>query len=190
MPLIPDAKTRKRLWRYVRPYWKLELLLILVMVVLTALVWVLPQAIRYLIDDLIPGLGQKNTQGQVDFDPAIWFGLALAGIYAASFVFSLARDYLAGKLGASIIADMRSDLFGHLAQVPLRFFQTSHVGEIMSRLMADVQRVQNLLTVTFSMFLTNVLLLGSIMATLFYFNWTWGAMALIPVPVIVWLSHR
>lgn len=187
--MIPDSKTRKRLFSYLRPYWKLEALLFVIMIVLTALSLMLPQAIRYLIDDLIPSLA-ADMSGEVDMTPVIWFGLVLAGIYLADFGVSLGRDYLAGKVGASIIADLRAALFEHLAHVPLRFYQHNSVGEIMSRLLSDVQRVQSLLTTTFLMLLTNVLMLLGILITLFVFNWIWALLALLPVPIIVWLSHR
>ncbi|HPM36913.1 MAG TPA: ABC transporter ATP-binding protein [candidate division Zixibacteria bacterium] len=187
--MIPDPRTRRRLWSWLRPYWRLEALMFVIMLVMTALALMLPQAIRYMIDDLIPSL-RADTDGSVDMAPAVWFGLALIGLYLSSFVFSIGRDYLAGKVGASIIADLRAALFDHLAQVPLRFYQTNNVGEIMSRLLADVQRVQSLLTTTLLMFLTNILMLLGILVTLFVFNWIWAALALIPVPIIVWLSHR
>ncbi len=189
--MIPDSHTRKRLWQYLKPYWKLELITFVVMIGLTALVLALPYAVRYMIDTLIPRLTQEaQTSGSVEMSPVIMFGLLLAGIYLANVLFSLVRDYLAGRIGASIMADMRSQLFGHLANVPMRFYQHNQVGEIMSRLMSDAVRMQSLLTTTLLTFLTNVLILIAVTVALLRENWMLTIIAIIPVPLSVLFSQK
>jgi len=187
--MIPDSSKIKRLWGYLRPYWFLELITFVVMCGVAALVLALPMAVRYLIDYLIPSLIETADQG-VDIMPVIYFGLFLAGIYLAQVLFSWVRDYLAARISANIIADMRSQLFGHLESLSLRFFQGHQIGEIMSRLMADITRVQNLLTSTLLMFLTNVLLLVAILVYLLYTNWILTLIAIIPVPLTIYLTNK
>lgn len=189
--MIPDATIRRRLWQYLRPYWKLELAMFFTMAVLTALMLAMPFAVAYMIDDLIPNLvAETQRTGQVDMTPILLFAAFLAGIYLANTLFGLGRDYIAGKVGASIIADMRSQMFEHLCRVPLRFYQKNQVGEIMSRLMSDVQRVQGLLAVTLVMFLTNVLMLAAVLAVLLSTNWQLTLVALVPVPLSIFISNR
>ncbi|UCD95059.1 MAG: ABC transporter ATP-binding protein, partial [Candidatus Zixiibacteriota bacterium] len=156
--MILDSRKAKRLWGYLKPYWLLQLVTFVVMAALAAVVLALPIAVKYLIDDLIPSLIQKGTEGP-DVTPVIYFGLFLIGIYLGQVIFSYCRDYLAGYIGANIIANMRSELFAHLESLSLKFHQTHQVGEVMSRMLSDVNRIQNLLTVTVLMLLTNVLLL-------------------------------
>jgi len=189
--MIPDAKTRRRLWYYLRPYWKLELLLFATMIALTVVTIAMPLALKYLIDDLIPGLAeQRELGGNPNATPVVYYGAFLAGIYLANLGLSVVRDYLAGRVGASIIADMRSELFDHLTNVPLRFFQRNQVGEIMSRLLSDVQRVQQLLSSTLLMFVMNVLLVAGVLTVLLVWNWKWTLIVLIPVPITIVLSNR
>ena len=178
----------KRLWTFLRPYWKLELLTFIIMVLLTALMLALPLAIRYLIDDLIPGLA--SAPKPVDLAPVYIFAAVLAGIYVLQIGFSWVRDYVAGYIGASIIADVRSALFAHIQKLSFRFFQTHQVGEMMSRLLSDVSRIQDLLSSTLLMLLTNVMLLIAIMAYLLSVNWQMTLIAIVPVPLTILLTNK
>jgi ABC-type multidrug transport system fused ATPase/permease subunit len=187
--MILDSRKAKRLWIYLKPYWHLELLTFFVMGALAAVVLALPLAVKYLIDDLIPSLIQNQADG-VSVMPVIYFGLFLIGIYLGQVIFSYFRDYLAGYIGANIIADMRSELFAHLESLSLKFHQTHQVGEIMSRMLSDVNRIQNLLTVTVLMLLTNILLLVAIMAYLLATNWLLTLVAIIPVPLTILLAGK
>ncbi|MDX9856296.1 MAG: ABC transporter ATP-binding protein [candidate division Zixibacteria bacterium] len=174
----------QRLWCYLRPYWGLELLTLFVMTIIAALALVLPGAVRYLIDDLIPTL-LAGDSASPDITPIVMFGLFLVGVYLANVLFSWVRDYLAGYIGAHIIADMRTALFAHLQSLSLQFHQNNQVGEIMSRILSDVSRVQSLLTSTLLMFFTNILLLVAILIYLLNVNWYLTVIAIIPVPLTV-----
>jgi len=173
----------KRLWGYLRPYIWFELLMFLTMVIVAGLAIALPIAIQYMIDTLIPGITAAGRP--VNLQPIIWFGLFLAGIYLADVIVSYGRDYLAGYVGAHIIQDMRSQLFDHIQRLPLRFFQQGQTGEMMSRVLSDVGRIQDLLTVTALMLLTNMLMLVGILAYLLHTNWLLTVVAIIPVPLTV-----
>ncbi|MBD3404375.1 hypothetical protein GF420_15905, partial [candidate division GN15 bacterium] len=183
---VSTTKAR-RLWVYLRPYWGRELVTLVIMMTLAGLALVLPGAVRYLIDDLIPSLVQSSDAG-VDLTPIIQFGLFLVAVYAAHVLLSWARDYLAGVIGASIIADMRTDLYTHIQSLSLDFHQRNQVGEIMSRFLSDVNRVQHLLTSTLLMFFTNIMLLIAILVYLLSVNWYLTLVAILPVPLTILIT--
>jgi subfamily B ATP-binding cassette protein MsbA len=185
----PDIKIVKRLWHYLKPYWRMELIALFVMMALSCLALALPHAIRYMIDDLIPSLmEQGDTDGFLM--PVVLFGLFLVGIYLLNVLFSWYRDYLAARIGANIIADIRLELFDHLERVSLRFFQKKQVGEIMSRLLSDVQRIQDLLTSNVLSLLNSIFLLLAIFVYLLNISWILTIIALVPVPLTIILSNR
>lgn len=178
----------RRLWTYLRPYWGLELCTFATMLVLTALTIALPISIQYMIDTLIPRLVAAGAP--VRLRPVIFFGAFLVGVYLADFMVCWLRDYLAGRVSAGIVGDMRSQLYAHMQRLSLRFFQENQVGEIMSRLLSDVGRVQDLLTTTLLLTLTNSLMLLAIVAYLLHTNWLLTLVALIPVPLTVVAADR
>lgn len=184
-----DIKKYKRLWPYLKPYWRPQVLLLLVMMVLTVLTLALPGAIQYMIDKLIPNL-ISAADHTVDYAKVLWFGAFLLGIYLFEMLFAWARDYLAAYIGISIIRDMRVQLFSHLQRLSLRFFGKHQTGEMMSRILSDVGRLQDLLTNTLLMLFTNILLLLGILGYLLYTNWLLTLIAVIPVPLTAYASNR
>ncbi len=178
-----------RLIRYLKPYWGQQVVTMVAMMVLASLALAIPLAVRYMIDDLIPKLTETVGQG-VDLTPIVLFGAALLGIYLANVVFSLIRDFFATRIGASIVRDLRSEVFFHLEHVSLEFHQTHQTGEVMSRVLSDVNRVQGLLTSTLLAFLTHVMLVVAILVYLLQVNWVLTLVAVIPVPLSVYLSNR
>jgi len=159
------------------------------MAVIAVLTLTLPIAVQYMIDTLIPWL-IKTADNHLKLIRITLFGGALLSVYLFNVIFSWIRDYLAAKIGANIIADMRSQLFYHLERVSLRFHQTHQVGEMMSRQLSDVNRIQDLLTSTLLMFLTNILMLVVILIYLLQVNWVLTLIALIPVPLTILLSNK
>ncbi len=186
--IIGSAK-RKRLWGYLRPYWGKEFLTLLTMGVIALLSLALPVAIAYMIDTLIPGLVAKNG-GAVDLQPVILFVFLLFGLYLGVVIFGWMRDWLVAQVGANIVRDIRSQLFAHLQRLSLKFHQDHQVGEVMSRLLSDVSRIQDLLTSTLLMFLTNILMLVAVVTYLLMTNWMLTVVALIPVPLTIIMANR
>ncbi len=187
--MTPGIGKRRRLWQYLRPYWRLQALTFLVMVILTALSLALPGAIQYMIDSLIPGLIAESS-GSIDLTPVLLFGAFLFGIYLFEVIFSYWRDYLASYTGAEIIKDIRLQFFSHLQRLSLSFHSEHQTGEIMSRILSDVGRLQDMLTVTLLMLFTNILMLTGILAYLLYTNWVLTLIAVIPVPLTVFATDR
>ncbi|MBK7092749.1 MAG: ABC transporter ATP-binding protein [bacterium] len=179
----------RRLWAYLKPYLRMEFVAFLAMAIIAVLQLALPASIQYMIDSLIPALAADSA------DPTSWhksafFAGALISVYVIILLLSWLRDYLAAKIGGSIIADIRSQLFEHLELVSLRFYQKHQVGEVMSRMMSDVSRIQDLFTNSLLSLLTNVLFLIGILIYLFSLNWYLTLIALIPLPVTIYLTHR
>jgi subfamily B ATP-binding cassette protein MsbA len=184
-----DLRKIKRLLTFLKPYWPLELAALGVMIVIAALALALPIAVRYMIDVLIPKMAQSSAKS-VNLTPVLIFGSALLGVYLFHVIFTLSRDYLAAKIGANIVRDIRARLFFHLNRVSLRFFQKNQIGEIMSRLLSDVNHLQSLLTTTILTICTDIFLLAAIFIYLASINWLLTLVAVVPVPLTIYLSNR
>jgi ATP-binding cassette subfamily B protein len=114
---------------------------------------VLPVAIRRMIDF-----------GFATDDPALinnYFAvlIAVVGCLAA---FSALRYYLVTSLGERIVADLRSDVFGHLTHLSPAFFDKAKAGEMVSRLTADTTQVKSAVGASASIAMRNlVMFLGA-----------------------------
>jgi ABC-type multidrug transport system fused ATPase/permease subunit len=96
--------------------------------------------------------------------------------------------------GQSIIFRMRTDMFDHLQQLSMSFFDTHQVGKLMSRVQNDVQQLQEILTQGIFQILTSVLTLLGIAIIMIFINWKLALITLTVTPVlaitiIIWQKY-
>jgi ATP-binding cassette subfamily B protein len=86
----------------------------------------------------------------------------MIGVVAVLALASALRFYLVTTLGERIVADLRSEVFGHLTSLSAAFFDTAKTGEMVSRLTADTTQIKAAVGSSVSVALRNlVLFLGA-----------------------------
>jgi ATP-binding cassette, subfamily B, bacterial len=135
-----------------------------------------PVAVRRMID---VGFAAHDG-GFIDayFVTLIGIGLVLA-------VASAGRFYAVNWLGERVVADLRADVFRHLASLGPAFYETTHSGEVMSRLTADTTQIKAAAGTALSQALRNLIMLVGALAMMFVTSPTLAALALGAIPVIV-----
>src|SRR6185369_1299782 len=134
---VYDSRLARRLLVYVRPYGGL---------VLAALVLLLGEGLLQLV-------GPMLTQRVVDVAlPTRDLGLvrtaALLGALSvlASFAFQYGETMLTSLLGQRVMRDLRHQLFAHLQQLPITFYDRNPVGRLITRVTTDVEALNELFT--------------------------------------------
>nr|WP_321410845.1 ABC transporter transmembrane domain-containing protein [uncultured Carboxylicivirga sp.] len=102
-------------------------------------------------------------------------------------LFSYFRTYLFVKVTEKALADLRQFTFNHLIKLPLAFFERRRVGELNSRLSADISLLQESLTTTFAEFLRQLItIIGGIGAMVYILpKLTVFMLAVIPAVVLL-----
>ncbi|WP_100406412.1 ABC transporter ATP-binding protein [Bacillus solitudinis] len=131
----------KRYMAFVRPYRKLILITIGIGVLKFGIPLALPLVMKYVIDDII--LAEALTADEKT-STLFW----LMSIIFVIFVvirppIEYYRQYFAQWIGSKILYDMRDHLFGHIQKLSLRFYSNRKVGEIISRVIHDVEQTKN-----------------------------------------------
>jgi ATP-binding cassette subfamily B multidrug efflux pump len=130
-----DAGLVRRLLRYLRPYRGRVALAILLLVGAAALEMVGPWLVKIAIDRAIP---QRDHQ-------LLWLLVAaFGGALALGFVLDYAQRLLTTWLGQRVMYDLRVEVFGHLQALSLRFFDRNPVGRLMTRVVNDVEVLNEL----------------------------------------------
>lgn len=106
----------------------------------------------------------------------IGFVLALA---------SGARFYFVNWLGERVVADLRSDVFAHLARLGPSFFEKTQSGEVMSRLTADTTQIKAAAGTALSQAMRNTIMLIGALVMMFVTSPHLSALVLLAIPVIV-----
>lgn len=126
----------RRLAPRVRPYRGQLLVTLVMLVVSTAVGLVFPLVVRQLLDAaFLAANGARLNRVAV----------GLLVLFAFQAVINFGQSYLMAGVSERVIADLRKDLFGHLALQPPGFFSMRRVGELSSRLAADPAMIQQVL---------------------------------------------
>ena len=104
-----------------------------------------PQIIEIILDDGTV-VEEINTEREVNIPKvAAYCGLMLA-FYALSAAMSYVLAILMVRLGQKVVYSMRRDLFNHLTELPVGYFDTHATGEIISRISYDIDTVNTSLS--------------------------------------------
>ena len=140
-----------KIFDFVRPYrWSLILGLILLFV----------SSMVFMLFPFLIGKMMDIASGKSFFDFTLndifWL---MVGVLLAQGVVSYFRVLLFARLSEKGIADLRIALYEKLVSLPITFYEQNRVGELMSRLTADVERLYNAFSITIAEFLRQILLL-------------------------------
>jgi subfamily B ATP-binding cassette protein MsbA len=83
--------------------------------------------------------------------------VAILIVFVLKNIFDFTRTYLVVRLEQSVVRDLRNQVYAHLLELDLRFFNLTRAGDIIRRLTADVDQVRSLLTNNFFSFITSLL---------------------------------
>lgn len=139
-------------------------------------------AFPMLIGELVNGAKDSTTPESINTR-----ALLLMAILLAQAVFSFFRIYLFAQTTENTLVRLRQHLYSHLITMPMAFFTKNRVGEINSRISADITQIQDTFTTTLAEFLRQFILIigGLIFITVISPQLTLFMLALIPAIVIV-----
>ena len=109
---------------------------------------VLPGASKYLVDDVIP----SN-----DLNMLKWLILAVVGSIIIQSVTSYSLTQILSVEAQNLISKLRAQVQRHIIKLPIRFFDNAKTGELVSRIMSDVEGVRNLVGTGFAQMIGGIL---------------------------------
>lgn len=173
-----------RLFRYMRPYAKQMLPLVLVMMVLgTATRLAVPALIIVAIDEAIaPKSGEPSMQKLY-----MYAGIMLA-LYIIQWGANTLRIKYTNIIGQRVIYDLRQDLFRHIQKLSFRFFDKRPAGSVLVRVTNDVNSLQDLFTNGVVNLLMDCVQLVGIVVILLVWNFKLGLAIMITVPLMFLVS--
>ncbi|MDH4980808.1 ABC transporter transmembrane domain-containing protein [Hyphomicrobium sp. D-2] len=172
----PRLRPLAALWPYVARH-RGKLTLAAISLVVSALAMLaIPLAVRRVID-----MGFGSHDGVlIDryFAVLILIGFVLA-------VASAARFYYVNWLGERVVADLRSDVFRHVAELGPAFFERNHSGELMSRLTADTTQIKAMASTSLSQALRSLIMMVGALVMMFVTSVHLSLLVLLAIPLTV-----
>jgi len=111
--------------------------------------------------------------------------LLLLGVYLMGVGARMLQGYLMGWVGQQILARLRVEIFQKLQRLSLSYFDKHDAGDLMSRLVNDVDVINNLLTMGLVQALAGVMGLAGIVLAMFALHWPLAIAACSVIPVML-----
>lgn len=179
--ILPDrAKGEVRQLRpmlsYLRPYRFHAALALVMMGFTSAAVLGIGSGLKHLIDE---GLSKGDTSLlNQSFLILIGVTVLLAGA-------TYARFYLVTWIGEKMVSDIRRDVFSHLMRMHIGFYETTRIGELLSRLTTDTTLIQTVIGSSLSIAVRNGLMLVGGMALLVYTSVHLSSYLFLALPIVI-----
>ena len=153
-PRAKSLNPLRALLPFVRPYRGMLSLAILALLLASASLLAVPMALSKLIDHGIAGRDPTTIN---------WYFAGFLGAAVVFGLFAALRFYMVTWVGERVVADMRTAIYRRVVRMDPLFFETTRVGEVLSRLTTDTTLVQAIAGVNLSIVLRSSLnLLGAL----------------------------
>lgn len=127
--------------RFVKPYKMLLFLTIVIGILKFAIPLFLPWLLQIIIDDIL--LKDGMTTEEKTKQLFTWIGIALVLFFVIRPPIEYYRQYFAQNLSNNILFDIRKELYGHLQKLSLKYYANTRAGEVISRVINDVEQTKN-----------------------------------------------
>ena len=169
-------KTAWRVFAYLKRYPLLATGTLACAVLGTLMVIVFPAVTKWIINDVVRAHHPEKLL------PLI----ALAGAaFVVQHVFNSLRILLNNTFEQRVIFDLRSDLYSHIQWLPLRWFDNRATGDLMTRVIEDVNSVERMLIDGIEQGVVAFLQVVIVCGVMFYLNWKLALLALVPFPLLI-----
>ncbi len=169
-------KTAWRVFAYLKRYPLLASGTLACAILGTLMVIVFPSVTKWIINDVVRAHHPEKLM------PLIWLA---AAAFLIQHVFNALRILLNNTFEQRVIFDLRSDLYSHIQLLPLRWFDNRATGDLMTRVIEDVNSVERMLIDGIEQGVVALLQVVIVTSVMFYLNWKLTLLALIPFPLLI-----
>lgn len=169
-------KTVWRVFAYLKRYPWLATGTLACAILGTLMVIVFPSVTKWIIDDVV----RANRP-----DKLLPLILLAAVAFLVQHFFNSLRIILNNTFEQKVIFDLRSDLYSHIQLLPLRWFDNRATGDLMTRVIEDVNSVERVLIDGIEQGVVAVLQIVIVVAVMFYWNAKLALLALVPLPLLI-----
>jgi ATP-binding cassette subfamily B protein len=168
-------KTVWRVFAYLKRYPWMAAGTLTCAVISTLMVIVFPATTKWIIDDVV----RANRPDKL---------LPLIVLAATAFLlqhgFNALRIILNNTFEQKVIFDLRSDLYSHIQLLPLRWFDNRATGDLMTRVIEDVNSVERVLIDGIEQGVVAALQVIVVLGVMFYLSWQLTLLSLLPAPFL------
>ncbi|WP_276320689.1 ABC transporter ATP-binding protein [Phytoactinopolyspora endophytica] len=136
------------------------------------------------VADMLTGMDVTPGAG-IDFDALKWVLLGVLALYLGASLFAWLQAYLLNEIVQRTMYRLRADVEAKLNRLPLRHFDASPRGDVLSRVTNDIDNISQTMTQTMSQMLTSVLSIVGVLVMMVVISPLLAIIALVTVPLSI-----
>jgi len=170
----------KRMFFHVKGHWSLLLLALVCLIANSLLEFVIPQLTRYTIDVAIP---------DKDYQVLPWIAGGVLGTAVLLGLFGYWSSTTLATVGQRAIFDLRNELYRHLQNLDMAYYDRNRTGDLMSRVTSDVGMLQQLVSNGMMQIATDLFTFTAIALYMFYVDWQLTLLMLATFPLMLFTTR-
>ncbi len=141
---VNKGKTLKRLMGYITGIYRVQFVIVVIAIIISALAGLtVPLSLMYILDDIIvPLIGQQSP----DFSRLTGAIAVLGAIQASGIICTYIYNRLMVNIGQGVLKRIRDDMFEHMQTLPISYFDKRTNGDIMSLYTNDTDALRQMIT--------------------------------------------
>lgn len=178
--------TMNKLLQYLKPY-KLSILVVILFAIGSAAFTIVgPKILGNATTKLFEGLVSKVSGAPgaaIDFTYIRNIVILLLGLYILSTVFGIIQGYIISGVAQKVSYNFRKEIDEKINRMPLKYFDKTTHGEVLSRITNDVDTVSQTLNQSMSQIITSVITIIGVLIMMLSISWQMTLVALLILPV-------
>ena len=198
-PRVPEQAqhfwpTTKRLIAYLRP-WRVGVIISILLAVISVILSILApkilgEATTIIYDGMLKGYAEMKAGAHLSTLPInftrIWqIGITVILLYLFSGLFSFLQLQIMTRVSQRVVYNLRQDFEEKMRQVPIKYYDTHNNGDIMSRMVNDMDNIAGTLQQSLIQIITSLLTLVGVFILMLTISWKLTIIALVTIPLSV-----
>lgn len=152
---------------------------------------VAPEYMGEIINTLQVQIEGRLSGGTVDFAAATKDIITLAALYISASMFSFIQEFISAGVSQKLVCGLRGELNGKLSRLPLSYFDKQTKGQVVSKIINDIENVSASLKSSILTVMTSIIqVVGSFVMMLITGNIPMTFAAVCLVPVAAFISYK
>ena len=184
------------LHRLLRPYWKIGIVALVAMLLESGADLLEPWPLKVVLDYVIGGKAPPAWLAGWTTDLPSRLSLlkaataAVMGIAMVGAVSTYAEKYASATIGKRVGYDLRHALYHHVQRLSLAFYDTQQTGDLLVRLTADIDAIEDFITSAVLGIVVDVVTLAGMLVVMLYLDWRFSLIGLAVAPALFVLVFR
>ena len=184
-----DIKTAmKKLFAYIASY-KISFIIVLIFAIASTTAMIVgPKLMGQATTELFEGLLEKiRGTGEIDFSAIGRIVIIVLTLYVVSSLFGYIQGWIMANISTDISFRLRKDISQKINRMPLKYFDGTTQGEVLSRITNDVDTINTTLSQSITQLITSIVTVIGVLVMMFTINWLLAlvSLAIIPLSMIL-----